>query len=200
MNYLHILAVLFALVGVVPAITLASPIKVAHRAIPTIMIIVSLVLWFLPTGLDLAMMCVPIAAWISSKLGIEHAGHEPADYAPAVAKAKTVATAAREKVRPPKPIEVTEFVTKDSAGVLSDEDELADADTAAAEDDDLDDAPEDQEPEAAPAETVADKLELAAMGLPAEYQARLAGQRPGKMSQPGLRDQHTLVRSFIPAL
>lgn len=123
MNFVHVLAVLLALVGATPAVTLLSPIKVAHRSVPGIMIVASLVLWFLPTGIDLAMACVPVAAWISARLGIEHAGHEALDVTPAVAKAKSAAQAVRDRVRKPEPVEITEFITADSAGVLRDEDD-----------------------------------------------------------------------------
>jgi hypothetical protein len=196
-NYLHIVAVLLGLVGVVPALTLASPVKVAHRAIPTTMIFVALVLWFLPTGIDLALACVPVAAWISARLGIDHAGHEPANYDPAVRTVKGVAQAARERVRPSKPIEIRQFVDRAYPNP-DDKDELADSDAAANADDDVDDEPETQE---APEPTIADKLELAATGLPAEYQAKLAGQRAGRDNSAGPRNRAvSTVPKFVPSL
>jgi hypothetical protein len=146
MDIVHVVAVLLALVGATPAVTLLSPVKVAHRAVPGIMIIASLVLWFLPTGIDLALACVPVAAWISARLGIEHAGHEAADYSgltPAVERAKSAAQAVRGRVRKPQeaePVEITEFVTRAYPNPDDpDEDELLLADTDAVADDDLDD-------------------------------------------------------------
>jgi hypothetical protein len=194
MSYLHVFAVILGLVGVVPAVTLLSPVKIEHRAVPAIMITLSIVLWFLPAGIDFALAAVPVAAYISAKLGIEHAGHEPANYAPAVEKTRAVVQAAREKVRPSKPIAVTEFVKKAYPDPSKEAPEI-DNDTAAEDD------VQDVEPEDAPEPTLQDKLEMAAKGLPSEFQAKLAGRRAGRDLSVGLRNSTvSTVRKFVPSL
>jgi hypothetical protein len=199
MDYLHTIAVLLALVGVVPALTLASPIKVQHRAIPSIMIALALVLWFLPTGIDLALACVPLAAWISARLGIEHAGHEPANYDPAVEAVKDVAKAARERIRPSEPVEVTRYVTK-AYPAPDDQDDESDS-----EEDDVNDTDATAEDaEASPAEPLSDKLDSLAAdpALPAGLRNQLAVQRSGRIKTGGLRSATTqsAIRSFVPSL
>lgn len=203
MNVVHIIAVLLAIVGAVPALTLLSPWKVAHRAIPLIMILTSLVLWFVPTGIAIAMACVPVAAWISARLGIEHAGHEAADYGPAIQKTKSIAQATREKVRKPEPVEIKQWIdpnasyvrstplSDESGNLVTDRGDLEPADaTAIADEDQADDQP---------TETLSDRIELAAKGLPAQYQERLAGQRAGRNSG-GLNQTISTVRKFVPSL
>lgn len=182
MNLLHVLAVLLALVGVVPAITLASPVKVVHRAVPAIMVCVSLALWFVPTGIDVALACVPVAAWISARLGIEHAGHEPASYSKAVELARKTTQAARDRIKPPAPVEIRQFVDR---AYPNPDDEAADA------------------PEPAPAVNLSDKIEslIDDPRMPPGARARLAGRRPGRDTSAGIRNQtHSKVRSFVPSL
>jgi hypothetical protein len=191
MNWVHIIAVLFALIAVVPAVTLLSPVKVPHRVIPLLMIVVSLSLWFAPTGVAIAIGLVPIAAWISSRLGIEHAGHEPVDVTKAVELAKKTAQRIQERIRKPEPLTVTEFATKAYPN-------------PADEDDEPDDAEDDEdEPDESPAEAVTVKLDelLHDPALPAGAQARLAGQRQGRDTSGGLRDSTVArVPSYVPAL
>ena len=145
----------------------------------------SLGLWFAPTGVAIAIGLVPIAAWISARLGIEHAGHEPVDATKAVELARKTAQRVQERVKKTPPLKVTEFVTKDSAGVLP------------AEDDEPDDAEDtEDEPDDSPAERVTSRLEELASDsrMPTDTRQRL-GQ------QPGVRNGTTsAVRSFVPAL
>lgn len=198
MNIVHLLATLFALIAVTPAITLASPIKVQHRAVPGIMIILAVVLFFLPTALVAAIGLVPVAAWISSRLGIEHAGHEPADYSAATQKAKSAAQAARERIRPARPVPVHQFAAH-AFPAPEDAAELAHANAADIQDDG---SPDTAEPAPSPAEVMREKLASLTQDprLPRESSARLAGQRAGRDTSVGLRHQHASVRSFVPAL
>jgi hypothetical protein len=183
-SIVHIIACLFALIGVVPAITLLSPVRVAHRVVPLIMIILSLVIWFLPTGVAIAMALVPVAAYISVRLGIEHAGHEPVDATKAVELAKKTAQRIQERIRKPEPLVITEFVTKDSAGVLPAED----------------DEPDQDEPDESPAEKVTAKLEGLTRdpALPAGLRSQLSGQRAGKIHEPG--QTISAVPQYVPSL
>jgi hypothetical protein len=180
MNICHVLAVLFALIAGTPALTLLSPVRVAQRVVPAVMIGIALGLWFLPTGIVIAIALVPVAAWISARLGIQHAENEPVNVAPAVELAKNAAQAARERIRKARPVEVTRFVTK----AYPDPDkpaegELERADAAAMADDDRDE----DEPEQPPADQAQENL--------ASY--------PG-LQRPGLRQQHAPVRKFVPSL
>jgi hypothetical protein len=201
MTWLHLLYQLPAIVAGTTLVSYMSPVKIAHRALPLIMFLVSLIVLALPVFPDLAMALTLPAAWLANFLGISLTGHEPVNVGPAVEKARAGVQAARERIRPAKPVEVTPFVDRaypapgDAAEL-----EAADAD-AAVVDDDLDDAPEDQEP-VSPADQMSEKLANLTRDprMPREAAVRLAGQRPGKMSQPGLRDQHAPVRSFVPAL
>jgi hypothetical protein len=193
---IHIIACLLALIGVIPAVTYLSPIKVGQRAVPLIMIITSLIIWFVPTGVAVAMALVPVAAWISARLGIEHAGHEPVNVAPAVELAKRTAQAARERVRRPEPVEVKQFVDR----AYPAPGEAAEAGlTAAADVDDKavgEDVP-------SPAEQVQEHLGQLARDprLPAQAHQRLMGQRAGRNTQPGLRNQTiSAVPKFVPSL
>jgi hypothetical protein len=204
-NIAHILAVLFALVGIVPAITLASPIRVAHRAIPTIMLIASLALWFMPTGIDIALALGPVAAWISARLGIEHAGHEPADYSAATQKVRSATQAACNRIRKPEPVEIQRFVTQ---AYPSPEDaaELAQTDPADIEDDPGDStaATASTEREVSPDDAMREKLASLTQDprMPHEAATRLAGQRSGRDTSVGLRGSATRapVPSYVPAL
>lgn len=187
MNYVHVVAVLFALIAVVPAVTLLSPVKIAHRAIPLLMIVASLSLWFAPTGVAIAIGLVPIAAWISARLGIEHAGHEPVDATKAVELAKKTAQRIQERVKKTPPLKITEFVTMDSQGVLPADDEPDDAEDTENDED---------EPDERPAEKVTARLEELASdpSMPEAARQRL-GQQPSALNR-----TITRVPQYVPAL
>lgn len=200
MNVCHVLAVLFALIAGTPALTLLSPVRVAQRVVPAVMIAIALGLWFLPTGVVTAVALVPVAAWISARLGIQHAENEPVNVAPAVELAKRTTQKLQKRVRKAKPVEITRFVDRaypDPDKAAEDESERTDA--AAVADDDLDN--EDvTESELSPAEAVRGRLEKITRDprLPSKVRGDLASY-PG-LQRPGLRQQHTPVRKFVPAL
>jgi hypothetical protein len=193
MEYIRLLLDLLAVIGESSMISLLSPWRMQARAVPVLLFVVGMIVMVLPMLPVAALAMMLPAAWLQRFLGIDLHSHEPLNVAPAVEKARSAAQTAREKVRPSKPAEVQQFVTK-AYPSPEDEAELVRADAAAVEDDDLDDEPDD-----APEPTMADKLALAASGLPEQFQQQLTGQRAGRMAQPGLRGQHT-VRKFVPSL
>jgi hypothetical protein len=188
-EYFRLVLDLLAVIGGSSMVSLLSPWRMTARFVPALLFIVGMIVIVLPTLAVAALALMLPAAWIQKLLGIELVGHEPLNVGPAVEKARNAAQAAREKVLPSKPVEVTQFVDRPYP---SPED-------AAAVADDLND--EDQKP-ASPADpSLQDKLELAAKGLPAEFRQRLAGQRAGREGSAGLRNQTvSTVRSFVPSL
>jgi hypothetical protein len=189
-NYVHLLLDLLAVIGGSSMISLLSPWKVQARAVPALLFAVGLVVMALPMMPVAALAMMLPVAWLQRFFGIDLTSHEAADYSPATAKARAGVQAARERIRKPKPIVVTEFATKAYGPDAGPEEKLDDSDDTTA--DELD------EPELSPAEQMQDKLEQAAQGLPDFYRHKLAGQRPGKLGQAGLRSGAT--RSFVPSL
>jgi hypothetical protein len=190
MNVCHVLAVLFALIAGTPALTLLSPVRVAQRVVPALMIAVALGLWFLPTGIVTAIALVPVAAWISARLGIQHAENEPVNVAPAVELAKNAAQAARTAVQKrlskPDP-EVRQFVAR----AYPSPDDAENGGLEPADDELLDDADQGEyEPETSTADAARERL----AGLTKDSTAY-----PG-LQRPGLREQHAPVRKFVPSL
>ncbi|MGH3401876.1 MAG: hypothetical protein ACRDRJ_05040 [Streptosporangiaceae bacterium] len=112
MDYLRWFFVLLAVFSAVPACTLLSPWRVPARAVPMIMIVVSLFVSFLPAHAVLAMAVVGPIAYLYKRLGIEPAENAPADYSPAIQAARHGAQAARTRIRPPEPVHVTEYATQ----------------------------------------------------------------------------------------
>jgi hypothetical protein len=186
-NWIHIIAVLFALIAVVPAVTLLSPVKVAHRAVPMLMIVASLGLWFAPTGVAIAIGLVPIAAWISARLGIEHAGYEPVDATKVVELAKKTAQRIQERVKKTPPLKITEFVTNAYPNPADEDDEPDDGEDTENDKD---------EPDESPAGKVTAKLEEVASDprMPRDARQRL-GQPPGVRNSTATRVPH-----YVPAL
>lgn len=190
MNVCHVLAVLFALIAGTPALTLLSPVRIAQRVVPAVMIAVALGLWFLPTGIVTAIALVPVAAWISARLGIQHAENEPANVAPAVELAKRTAQAARTAVQKqlskPDP-EVRQFVAR----AYPSPDDAENGGLEPADDELLDDADQgEDEPETSTADAARERL----AGLTKDSTAYSGLQRSG------LHQQHAPVRKFVPAL
>lgn len=190
MNVCHVLAVLFALIAGTPALTLLSPVRVAQRVVPAVMIAIALGLWFLPTAVVTAVALVPVAAWISARLGIQHAENEPVNVAPAVDLAKRTAQATRTAVQKQlgktEP-EVRQFVTK----AYPSPDDAENGGLEPADDELVDNSDQSKgEPETSTADAARERLAALTKDSTAY---------PG-LQRPGVRQQHAPVRSFVPAL
>jgi hypothetical protein len=196
MNYWHLLLDLPAIVGGSSMISLLSPWRMQARAVPALLFVIGLIVLALPMTIVTAMALMLPAALIQRYLGIELYGHEPVNVAPAVDLARSATQVARARMQKPKPVEVTEFVTQ-AYPAPEDTAELTHADAA----DDLDDRSTGST-EPSPAEQMRERLDeiVRDPSLPAGAGTRLLGQRAGRDTSIGLRNQHAPVRSFVPAL
>jgi hypothetical protein len=111
MNYLHYILALIALLGVLPTVTYLLPRHPAHF-LPATTVALALLTYFLPTPVDAALSLVVPATYLIRALHIDPVPGEALDYGPAIAKAKVAVKAARDRIRPPEPVSITEFADK----------------------------------------------------------------------------------------